>query len=206
MPAETFIEGGGAKIVVTAHGLVGITVSIFDRSNGVERSAVRLPYPSAGYGGHELVVSPSGRYLALFLYSGQSEVGYELFELTPELAHVGGLPYVFGEGDAPVFSPDERHMVMAWETYFDWWNDETIAARSRDSEIEWGALAVHELPDGAIFRVPLVARVPAGWSPEASSWTAPTELQFVAPDALSLRTPWGATPRIPFPLPDVVVT
>jgi hypothetical protein len=201
-PTETLIEGGNAKVMVTAHGLVGITVSIVDRQSGELRSAVRLPYPSAGYGGHELVVSPSGHWLALFLYSGQSEVGYELFELVPELAHAGGLPYMFGEGDGPVFSTDERFLVMAWETYFDWWSDASLADSDHDREIEWGALAVHELPNGAIFRVPLVARVPAGWSPEPSSWTAPTELRFTTPHELSLRTPWGAEPRIPFPLPE----
>jgi hypothetical protein len=199
-PAETIIDGGNARIVVAAHGLVGITVSVVDRASGVERQTVRLPYPSAGYGGHELVVSPSGRYLALFLYSGQSEVGYELFELVPELIHTGGLPYVFGEGDQPVFSPDERSLVMVWESYFDWWSDETAADRGRAREIEWGAFATQQLPDRPIVRVPLRARIPAGWQPEGSSWTAPTELRFVARDELSLRTPWGSSPRIRFPL------
>lgn len=202
MPAETLIDGGNAKVVVTAHGLVGITVTLVDRVSGVERAAVRLPYPSAGYGGHELVVSPHGRYLALFLYSGQTEVGYELFELVPELAHCGSLPYQFGEGDQPVFSADERWLVMAWETYFDWWDD-TEHGRAR--EVEWGALAVQQLPDGPILRTPMVARVPEGWEPEPSSWTAPTELRFAGGRELTLRTPWGTTPRIPFPLGDTVV-
>ncbi len=199
MPAETLIDGGHAKIVVAAHGLVGITVSVVDRPSGDERSAVRLPYPSAGYGGHELVVSPSGRYLALFLYSGQSELGYEMFELLPQLEHVGGMPYTFGEGDQPVFSPDERWIVMVWETYLDWWSERDAALRGHAREIEWGTLSLQHVPDGMIAHVPLVAQVPAGWDPEPSSWTAPTDLRFASPDALTLRTPWGTTPRIPFP-------
>ena len=201
MAAETLIEDGNARIVVAAHGLVGITLSIVERSTGIERSTVRLPYPSAGYGGHELVVSPFGRYLALFLYSGQSEVGYELFELVPELMHVGSLPYVFGEGDHPVFSPDERWLVMAWESYLDWWSEHTTAERGRARQLDWGVLAMQQLPDGPIVRIPVQARIPAGWDPEHSSWTAPTELQFAAHDRLSLRTPWGSVPHIPFPLP-----
>ncbi|MBC8069577.1 MAG: hypothetical protein IAG13_14665 [Deltaproteobacteria bacterium] len=199
-PAETIIDGGHARVVVTAHGLVGITVSVVERSSGIERGTVRLPYPSAGYGGHQLVVSPSGRYLAMFLYSGQAEVGYELFELIPELVHTASLPYVFGEGDAPVFSPDERALVMVWESYFAWWSEDTLAERGLAREVEYGVCAVQELPDGPIVRIPVRARVPAGWRPEQSSWTAPTELRFVARDRLSLRTPWGSTPQIPFPL------
>jgi hypothetical protein len=49
------------------------------------RAVITLPYPNAGYGGHELVRSPDGRHLAVFLYSGQSEQGWELFQLEPVL-------------------------------------------------------------------------------------------------------------------------
>lgn len=75
---------------------------------------VRLPYPCAGYGGHEIVVSPDETYAAVFLYSGQSEVGYELFEVKPSLRHLASMPYVFGEGDAPVFSPNGKFIAMAY--------------------------------------------------------------------------------------------
>src|SRR5262245_41871257 len=71
-----------------------------------------LPYPQFGHGGHELVVSPNEDYLALYLFSGQSEQGWELFSLVPELRHVGSLPYVEGEGDPPQFSLDGRWLAM----------------------------------------------------------------------------------------------
>lgn len=196
---ETFIEGGAAQLTVHAHGLVGITVSIVECGSGETRSAVRLPYPSAGYGGHELVVSPRGRYLALFLFSGQGEVGYELFTLGRELEHIGGLDYMFGEGDHPVFAPDERSLVMCWETYFHWVRDQVPTERNR--VITWGEITVHALPDGPIERRQLQARLPDGWRPEPWAWTAPTDLHFVHGRELKLKTPWGSEPSLPFPLP-----
>lgn len=198
---ETVIEQGSASIVVAAHGLVGITVSIVDRRTGLAREEVRLPYPREGYGGHEIVLSPRQHYAALFLYSGQSEVGYELFALGHGLQHLGGLPYVYGEGDRPVFSPDERWLVMIWETYFDWWSEAAAAARAGTHVVDWGEIAVQELPHGPIECVPIRARIPPGWQPEASSWTAPTDLRFASPHELRVRTPWGTEPAIPFPLP-----
>ena len=95
-------------------------------SNGVELSTGRyfvqlgetrvdLPYPSAGYGGSELVISSDERTVAMFVYSGQSQVGYELFRIDAKkgsIERISGMPYEVGEGDAPVFSPDGRWLAM----------------------------------------------------------------------------------------------
>ena len=40
-----------------------------------------VPFPSAGYGGGMLMLSPSERYLVFSYYSGQSEEAYILFEI-----------------------------------------------------------------------------------------------------------------------------
>jgi len=63
-----------------------------------------------GIGGVELVVSPDERFLAVFLFSGQSTQGYELFSLDP-LVRIGGLPETRGHGSAPSFSPDSQHLL-----------------------------------------------------------------------------------------------
>ncbi|HEX5634951.1 MAG TPA: hypothetical protein VFX50_17025, partial [Gemmatimonadales bacterium] len=86
--------GDVVRLDVTPRGLAVVVAT----PEGNELARAPLPYPVAGYGGHELVLSAQERYLALFLYSGQSEVGYELFGFRPELVHLGGFAYVFGEG------------------------------------------------------------------------------------------------------------
>src|SRR4249919_3808023 len=71
--------------------------------------------PQAGYGGSEIIVAPDERHIALFVYSGQSQVGYELFALdvtTATVKQVGRMPYIHGHGDAPRFSPDGRWLAL----------------------------------------------------------------------------------------------
>jgi hypothetical protein len=101
-----------------------------------EGRRVSLPYPASGYGGHELVVSPSDRYLALFLYSGQSEVGWELFEL-PGLRHIGRLPYIFGEGEPPVFSAGQsRVQLCEFGVLRPWTTERIVQPRTGTSGLE----------------------------------------------------------------------
>ncbi len=88
-----------------------------DRAHALELivgdEGVHWPYPNAGLGGHKVVVSPRETHAAVWLFSGQSEVGYELFALTPKLMHLGGLPYHFGHSEAPVFSSDNAWLALA---------------------------------------------------------------------------------------------
>lgn len=100
-------------------------IAVWFVPTGGEAQFVTLPYPHNGYGGHEIVVSKNEKYVALWLYSGQSEVGYELFEVAPKLRHLTSLPYQLGEGDAPKFSPDAQYLVMLARTHdYAWVNEE----------------------------------------------------------------------------------
>ncbi len=161
-------------------------------------SRVSIPIPSAGYGGHELVGSSSERFLALFLYSGQSEVGWELFELRPQLRHVGGLPYVFGEGHSPVFSPDERWLAMV-STIRD------IGPDDDDSdalEIDWAEVRLQPLPHGPLAVCTLrlkFAQRPAEREPEY-----PVLVVVRPPEPLRVDLPWGGQCLVPFPLPAAI--
>ena len=103
---------GGHHEITLSSGAVLSTGSYFVQLGDTR---LDLPYPSAGYGGSELVVSPDERVVAMFVYSGQSQVGYELFRIDAKRAtidHFGGMPYVVGEGDVPVWSPDGRWLAM----------------------------------------------------------------------------------------------
>src|SRR5690349_3233306 len=86
----------------------GLVFTLFEWPTEAVRSTISLPYPSRGYGGTVLSISRQARYAAALLYSGQSEVGYELFALAPRLRHVASFPYMCGESDlTPMqFSPD----------------------------------------------------------------------------------------------------
>lgn len=174
---------------------------------------VELPVPSAGYGGGELVVSPDQRLAALLVFSGQGEQGYELFALTPQLRHLGGLPYVLGEGDAPVFSPDGVWLAMVvacapvvrgTETYA----EDVLDPDGEDSVlIDWAAIYMQRLPDGPIGRVALGTRIPQSTDPDdLHEWELHGAVSFAAHGTLMIRLPWGETFGLRLPVTESVTT
>lgn len=171
---------------------IGGTIDVV--ANGAR---VSLPYPSRGCGGHELVVSASGRYLALFLYSGQGELGWELFELRPRLRHLGGLPYVSGEGRAPVFSADEKWLAMV-STLRDIGPDIDEDDDPDGLEIAWAEVRLQSLPDGPVEVCTLRLRFdepPPEREPEY-----PSLVMLRPPEPIAVELPWGERCDVPFPL------
>jgi hypothetical protein len=165
---------------------------------GAASGTIELPYLPGGYGGHELVVSPDERYLALYLYSGQSQQGWELFELAPQLRHLPGLPYVRGMGDAVQFSPDGAWLVMLVRNelrardsgaYY-----ESLCDPHADGSavIDLGHVYVQRVPDGAIERFAVGATLPLALDfDEVSEWELYDALRFTSPSRFEISLPWG---------------
>jgi hypothetical protein len=183
----------------------GLVFTLLDWPGETMRSTVALPYPRRGYGGAVLSISRQARYAAALLYSGQSEVGYELFSLAPSLKHIAGLPYMRGESDltAMPFSPDESLVAVAVEENCFWWADPEDEALDWDTpavggRVEWAALLVHRIGRKKPSRYPLVVDLPAGWrGPEDGTW--PAKLRFEKDNSISLVSPWGK--RFSFEVP-----
>lgn len=162
------------------------------------RSTVQLAYPNAGYGGSAVSISPRGLYAAAMLYSGQSEVGYELFALDPTLQRLAGMPYVLGECDltAPAFSPDDRFVALAVERS-SWWFDEDAPSDDADVDLDtarggitiWSTLFVHELGRPSPMEFTLAVDLPKGWCPTGAE-TCPRSLRFSGPTTLTLGVAW----------------
>ena len=73
-----------------------------------------VPFPSAGYGGGMLMLSPSERYLVFSYYSGQSEEAYILFEIQNScLEFIYSSDYLYGEGVSYLFSEHEELLYQA---------------------------------------------------------------------------------------------
>lgn len=170
-------------------------------------SQTALPYPQSGYGGSVLSISPSSNFAAALVYSGQGEIGYELFALAPTIQRVGGLPYVEGESDLTpiVFSPDERLAALAIERFF-WWTDpdepdpdwETPAI---GGVVDWATLYVHRVGEAAPSSSRLRVDLPSGWCP-GSDGTWPRCLRFSDSNHLVLRIPWRADFEFALPEPN----
>lgn len=181
----------------------------FDSSE--TRGTIVLPYPHAGYGGHELVVSPDESHVALYLYSGQSEQGWELFSLSPELRHVGGLPYVNGEGDAPQFSPDGQWLAMcvAVERRVHGTDDDFEEVCDPDADdsvmVEWARLYVQHVSSTELSSQAVCVRVPRALDPdEVNEWATYDSMRFVSPTSLELTTPWQERIACSLPLSGIL--
>jgi hypothetical protein len=190
-----------------AHLVVGATSLdvVIARADGGDEARASIDHPSAGYGGHELVASPDGRHLALWLYSGQSEVGYELFETAPALRRLGGLPYVFGEGFGPVFSPDGRRLALAWAINSGLVLDDVEldddGRAVAPCEVAWAVVRVADVVTGDAARCEVSVRLPAGFPYEGDDVLYPEALAFERDDLVRFDTAWGAVVQLPLPLP-----
>jgi hypothetical protein len=169
------------------------------------RSTITLAYPSAGCGGVVLSISRQARYAAAILYSGQSEIGYQLFSLTPSLKHLACFPFMSGESDltAMQFSPDESLVAIAVEERSLWWTDPSDESADWDTPavggpVQWSVLLVHSFGDEMPSRYPLIVDLPAGWcGSEDGTW--PAKLRFENDNRISLKPPWGK--RFSFDVP-----
>jgi hypothetical protein len=223
--------GGAASITLSSGAVVrcgGDGVSIVlerpfdgDGEQHIEELQLERPYPSAGVGGLELVVSPDERIAALFVYSGQSQQGWELFALDPiaadprkALRWVSSLPYVKGEGMAPVFSPDGRWLVMAVTA--DWCArmsgehaEDALDGGEGSIVIDWIQLYAQQIPDTTSEEpgwipgtrvVTIGTRVQRTMDPEELlAWTLDQVPRFGAGDRVAIALPWGEEIEVSLP-------
>ena len=204
--------GGWEQFVARGDELVRVEVSnteiavVVEAPKGEVLARTAIPYPTAGCGGYEILLSAKERYLAMFLYSGQSEVGYELFYFRPYLQHIFSFGYVFGEGTGPVFSSDERWLALAWAT-----NPELCLLDegvehlpTGERLVDWVTLRIRELPDGSVTSCSFRVRVGPGFPVEGDESFYPESLEIAGKEA-RFQTGWGEPVLAPLPLPRLLV-
>lgn len=165
----------------------------------------QLPSPSCGVGGMELAVSPDATWAALWLYSGQSEEGYEVFSL-PSLARIGALPCQAGKSGSPcVFSPDGRWLALVIEPNCIWWSgkeDRDWDTPAEGGKVRWATLFLHRKGDATPGAHPIFVDVPAGFFPDEKHQgnTYPEHVRFVDDGHLGFDLPWGGVAVVGIPV------
>jgi dipeptidyl aminopeptidase/acylaminoacyl peptidase len=133
-----------------------------------------------GAAGTEALMSDDGRFAVFFHWDGQGETGYEVFELRPRPAHLGGVPQVWGEAGAPVFSPDGGWLV---------WLVLVEPTVRDDGLVDWAELFVQRLLPGVdIARVPVGS---VGDADEIGEWSTDVRVRFDGEDVVTLAMPGG---------------
>ena len=199
--------GGWEQLVSRRDELIRVEVSnaeiavVVTAPSGETVGHAAIPHPPAGCAGHELLLSANERYLAMFLHSGQSEVGYELFCFRPLLRHICSFGYVSGEGFGPVFSSDEYWLGLAWAT-----NpllcllDEGVEhLPTGEYLVDWVTLRIQKLSDGSATCCSVRVRLGPGFPLEGDESFYPERLEIVGEEA-RCQTAWGEQIRAPLPL------
>ena len=167
-----------------------------------------LPMPNAGFGGGDLRLSPTERYVVLSIHSGQSEEGYALIDIDA-FSLVGRQAYRVGGAASYGFSLDAEVLVMALpRTLAEWWSpwkDEDAADQQPASvSFHFGELAVHHIATGEVSYHPIDVEVPRDWAPDRVPWDPDLDPSFVTNDRFRIRMPWGRV-ELRLPLPEQVV-
>ncbi|MFZ5439344.1 MAG: hypothetical protein ACOZQL_05010 [Myxococcota bacterium] len=170
------------------------------------------PWPG-GVGGVELVTSPDERSLAVFLFSGQSSQGFELFSLEPSLRHLASVPETWGHGDAPFFSRrgDLVAMVMDRERKLsgtDTWFEDVQADDALDTVlVDWGRVWWLRVAEGVPASFTVAVEVPRSLNVDELFDWAPYDVgSFDADDALVLSLPWGVRAQTALPRSEPLIT
>ena len=109
-------------------------------SDDKTESRFEVPYPSGGYGGGWLKLSPSRKYLVFSYFSGESEEGFCLFQIEDsqlELIYDSG--YLYGEEANYSFVNNERILVQTFSTGA-WYEENAEADENGDLHYEFGEL------------------------------------------------------------------
>jgi hypothetical protein len=166
-----------------------------------------IPYPSHGVAGGRFIVSPSERLAVLSLFSGQSEEGYDLFQLGETVSRIDGIPYQFGEGASFCFSADESILAMALpslcsEWWIPWEEGESEPDGAGRLAFPFGQIHIHEIATGRMSVHQMRVSVPEDWQPSRAEYDPDLHPRFT-PNGFALAMPWGVV-QLPFPLPPVV--
>ena len=167
--------------------------------------AFEVPFPSAGYGGGILMISPSERYLVFSYYSGQSEEAYILFEIRDTyLELIYGSDYLYGEGASYLFSEHEDFLYQALPKSIGPWYCE-CAEEDENGELffEFCQINVLDIQKKTVTCSSIQVIPSEHWDDEWAEGEPPCLTEIVDRHTLRITMPWGEE-QLVFPLDDRV--
>ena len=121
-------------------------------SDDKAESRFEVPYPSGGYGGGWLTLSPSKNYVVFSYFSGESEEGFCLFNIEDhQLKLVYDSGYLYGEEANYSFVNNERILVQTFRTGA-WYQENAEADENGDLYYEFGELNLFHIKTQELSR------------------------------------------------------
>ena len=161
----------------------------FVSSNKTEDTCT-VPYPSGGYGGGSLQLSPSEKYLVFSYFSGESEEAFSLFEIENgrlNLLYDSG--YLYGEDAHYSFVNDEKILVQTFRTEF-WYKENAKTDENNDIYYEFGELNLFNLETHELIRHTIHVYPSDDWEEEETD-VGPFMFSEINDCQFSVIVPWG---------------
>ena len=149
-----------------------------------------VPYPSGGYGGGSLQLSPSGKYFVFSYFSGESEEAFSLFEIENgrlNLLYDSG--YLYGEDAHYRFVNDDKILVQTFRTEF-WYKENAKTDENNDMYYEFGELNLFNLETHELIRHTIHVYPSDDWEEEETD-VGPFMFSEIKGCQLSVIVPWG---------------
>lgn len=181
---EVILKNGG-KILLEDDREIFLTLI----SKGEVRDRFELPYPNAGYGGGGLKLSPSGKYLVLSYFSGESEEAFALFEVSEGLKFLYNSGYFYGEGAKYGFSADEKTLIQTFRTD-NYYRENAKTDENGELYYNFGELNLFDIKDLKLERHSLRVYPAQDWIEEE---TDIGDFSFLKMDdeQITVALPWG---------------
>ena len=159
-------------------------------SNNKTADTCTVPYPSGGYGGGALQLSPSEKYLVFSYFSGESEEAFSLFGIENgrlKLLYDSG--YLYGEDAHYSFVNDEKILVQTFRTEF-WYKENAKTDENNDIYYEFGELNLFNLDTHELIRHTIHVYPSDNWEEEETD-VGPFMFSEINGCQFSVIVPWG---------------
>lgn len=159
-------------------------------SNNKTEDIFVIPYPSGGYGGGSLQLSPSKQYLIFSYYSGESEEAFSLFKIEDgKLKFLYDSGYLYGEDAHYSFVDNEKMLVQTFRTDT-WYKENAKTDENGDMYYRFGELNFFNLETHELSRHPIYVYPSDDWEEEKTD-VGPFMFSEINGDKFSVIMPWG---------------
>jgi len=184
--ANTIFLSDGRKVVLDDAD--DIILSLV--SNNKTEDTFEMPYPSGGYGGGALQLSPSGKYLVFSYFSGESEEAFLLLKIEDgRLKFLYNSGYLYGEDASYSFVNNEKILVQTFRTDT-WYKENAKTDENGDMYYEFGELNLFNLETHELDRHPIHVYPSDDWEEEKTD-VGTFMFSEINDSQLSVIVPWG---------------
>lgn len=171
-------------------------------------SLIAVDFPSAGYGGGAIHVSPCELYILFAFYSGQSEEAFILLKNGESIEVLFESGYEFGEAASYCFSIDTHTLFQGLpSSCIEWWRPWEDDDLTEDSEgnkfFEFGLINTFNIQKGELTKSEIRIQPYKGWKPSEKEYIPLLFQGTFVNDKLRVHWPWGEE-ILNHPLPKVL--